>query len=69
MLGSYNAGRGTVLRAQKVAQKQELDPRAWQSIETVAPAVSKWRHEETLAYISRIEGNLVRMEPHGPVVK
>jgi len=69
MLGSYNAGRGTLLRAQGVARLKTLDPAVWESIETVAPEVPRWRHEETLTYVKRIEGNLARMDDEGRVVK
>jgi hypothetical protein len=69
MLGSYNAGRRTLLRAQDVARLKTLDPAVWESIETVAPEVPKWRHEETLIYVERIEGNLARMDDEGRVVK
>ena len=69
MLGSYNAGRGTLLRAQDLARIRVLDPALWGSIQTVAPEVPKWRHEETLTYVERIEANLARMDEKGRVVK
>ena len=69
MLGSYNAGRGTLLRAQDVARLKVLDPAIWQSIETIAPDVPRWRHEETLTYVERIQANLARMDDEGRVVK
>ena len=69
MLGSYNAGRGTLLRAQGVARLKVLDPAIWMSIRTVAPEVPRWRHEETLAYVERIEANLARMDENGKVVR
>lgn len=65
MLSSYNAGRLTMLRAQRVAEDRKLNPRLWPSIETVAPTVPRWRHDETLAYISRVLGNLGDMDSHG----
>jgi membrane-bound lytic murein transglycosylase F len=68
-LASYNAGRGTLLRAQDVARTKTLDHQVWPSIETVAPDVPRWRHEETLTYIKRIEANLARMDADGRVVK
>ncbi len=68
-LASYNAGRGTLLRAQDVARGKTLDPQAWPSIQTVAPDVPKWRHEETLTYVQRIEANLTRMDDKGQVVR
>jgi len=69
MLASYNAGRGTLLRAQDVARLKVLDPVIWASIQTVAPDVPRWRHEETLTYVERIEANLARMDEEGRVVK
>jgi membrane-bound lytic murein transglycosylase F len=69
MFGSYNAGRGTLRRAQGVAEQKALDPLLWPSIETVAPDVPKWRHEETLTYVKRIEQSLARMDAGGRVVK
>lgn len=65
MLSSYNAGRLTLLRAQRVAEERRLNPKLWPSIETVAPTVPRWRHDETLAYISRVLGNLADMDSHG----
>jgi soluble lytic murein transglycosylase-like protein len=58
MLGSYNAGRSTILRAQNTARQDSLDHRQWKSIEIVAPRVRNWRHGETLTYVRRIDGNL-----------
>ena len=69
MLGSYNAGRGTLLRAQDVARVKVLDPAVWVNIQAVAPDVPRWRHEETLAYVERIKANLERMDEDGRVVK
>ena len=68
-MASYNAGRGTLLRAQDVARLKVLDPTIWINIETIAPNVPRWRHEETLAYVQRIEANLAKMDAEGRVVK
>jgi membrane-bound lytic murein transglycosylase F len=67
MLGSYNAGRGTLLRAQDVAESAALDERVWPSIKLVAPKVPRWRSEETLTYVDRIFLNLGRMDRNGQV--
>ncbi len=64
-LGSYNAGRTTLLRAQKVAQERALDHRAWPSIEIIAPQVPRWRYEETLNYVAKVEDTLARMDQSG----
>ena len=48
MFGSYNAGRGTVLRAQGVARTKGHDPRTWAGSVAIASDVPRWRHKETL---------------------
>jgi membrane-bound lytic murein transglycosylase F len=68
MFGGYNAGMTTVRRAQGIAEQKALDPRVWRSIETVASEVPRWRHEETLQYVQRIEQNMTRMDRNGRVV-
>jgi membrane-bound lytic murein transglycosylase MltF len=55
MLGSYNAGFSTILRAQKLSRKNGFNGRDWLSIKSVAPKVYRWREKETLGYISKIE--------------
>ena len=55
MLGSYNAGFSTILRAQKLSRKNGFNGRDWNSIKSVAPKVYRWREKETLGYISKIE--------------
>lgn len=69
MFGSYNAGRRTILRAQKVATGKLLDERVWPSIQNVAPDVPGWRHQETLDYVQRIQFNFWKMDDKGRVVK
>ena len=58
MLGSYNAGRGMLLRAQGTARERNLDHRMWSSITEVAAAVRGWRYQETLGYVDRIDALL-----------
>jgi membrane-bound lytic murein transglycosylase F len=58
MLGSYNAGRRPLLRAQGTARERNLDHRIWSSITEVAAAVRGWRYQETLAYVQRIDAIL-----------
>ena len=65
MLGSYNAGRLTVSRAQRVAAEQELDRRLWSSIELVAPSVPRWAYRETLGYVGKVLGYLTAMDRNG----
>jgi membrane-bound lytic murein transglycosylase MltF len=69
MFGSYNAGRGTILRAQKVALKKSLNERVWPSIRNVAPEVPGWRHQETLDYVLRINFSLEKMDDKGRLLK
>ena len=57
MFGSYNAGRRTILTARATAEQDGLDAKVWENVETVAPKVPRWRHEETLNYIRRIRSN------------
>ena len=57
MFAAYNAGEGTIRRAQGVAQARQLDAGRWEHIESVAPAVQRWRYRETLGYVRRIEAN------------
>ncbi len=54
MFGSYNAGKGSILRAQKIAEARGLDPNAWKSIELTLPEVTKKRSKETIEYIHKI---------------
>ncbi|MGH7673729.1 MAG: transglycosylase SLT domain-containing protein, partial [Gemmatimonadales bacterium] len=65
MFASYNAGRTTILRAQDVARANQLDPKVWTSIAAVADKVGRWRHEETLGYLTKIEANYWRMVERG----
>jgi membrane-bound lytic murein transglycosylase MltF len=67
MLGSYNAGRGTLLRAQKHARERKLDHRSWNSITEVAAAVRGWRYRETLGYVQRIDAFMRTLSAKGKV--
>jgi soluble lytic murein transglycosylase-like protein len=53
--GSYNAGRGTIMKAQLKAKDKQLDHTAWQNITIVAPEVRYWRYEETIGYVEKIK--------------
>ena len=52
--GSYNAGRGTIMKAQTKAKDNSLDHTSWKSITNVAKQVPRWKYEETLNYVERI---------------
>lgn len=53
--GSYNAGKGTIMKAQTKAKIDSLDHTTWESISNVAHKVPKWRYKETLNYIENIK--------------
>jgi membrane-bound lytic murein transglycosylase F len=55
MFGSYNAGRGSILKAQKKAKQRGLNPNLWPSIERTLPAVTGPRSNETLGYVKKID--------------
>ena len=64
-LGSYNAGRGTIMKAQSKARGKNLDHTAWENIRQIAPEVKGWRHKETLNYVTKIDSfylQLTRMQ-------
>ena len=69
MFASYNAGRGTLLAAQRRARQLRLDPRQWRNIEKIAPSVPRWRHEETLDYVRKINTNIARLDDRGRIMK
>ena len=69
MFASYNAGRGTILDAQRAARAAQLDAHVWPSIERVAPRVPGWRYRETLGYVQRIEQHLSRLDDKGRVTR
>jgi membrane-bound lytic murein transglycosylase F len=68
MFASYNAGRTTLLNAQRVARTASLDPRMWSNIESVAPKVPRWRHAETLTYVRRISEFVAQLDDRGRVI-
>ncbi|HEY8795799.1 MAG TPA: transglycosylase SLT domain-containing protein [Gemmatimonadaceae bacterium] len=63
MFGGYNAGEGTIFRAQGVARASKLNERTWPNIESVAPTVPRWRYKETLGYVHTIQENRKRLSP------
>ena len=56
MLGSYNAGRSSILRAREVAVEDGLDGRLWESIALGLPEITGRRSSETLVYVERVLG-------------
>lgn len=67
VFASYNAGAGTITRAQGVAETRAFDPMLWASVEAVAPDVQRWREDETLGYVRRIEENRAKLDSRGRV--
>ena len=55
MFGSYNAGKGNILKAQKVAGQQGLNPNLWDTITMALPHVTGRRSRETLDYVDKID--------------
>jgi membrane-bound lytic murein transglycosylase F len=54
MFGSYNAGKGNIIKAQKVAKKKGLNPNLWQCIEASLPAITGKNSQETIVYVEKI---------------
>jgi membrane-bound lytic murein transglycosylase F len=59
MFASYNAGEGTIGRALAAATK--VGPPVWASVEQVAPTVGRWRYNETLGYVRKIDSTYARL--------
>jgi membrane-bound lytic murein transglycosylase F len=62
MMGAYNAGEGTILRARRVAKQEQEDDATWNALATVAPKVPRWRYRETLGYVHQIALNYGRLK-------
>lgn len=54
MYGSYNAGRGNLLKAQREAIDFGLNPRVWESMYQALPRVTGDHSKETLNYVEKI---------------
>jgi len=55
MFGSYNAGIGYLLKAQKLCvSRKEQNCNTWSSIVKVSHEVPVWKQEETIGYVKRI---------------
>ena len=55
MLGSYNAGIGNILKAQRVAMATSHPENEWRSITEYLPQVTGKHATETINYVARIE--------------
>lgn len=54
MFGSYNAGKGNILKAQRLAEKKGLKSNFWVSIEKVLKEVTGKHSKETITYVKKI---------------
>ncbi len=54
MFGSYNSGRGNIIKAQKIAERKELNPNLWRSVTQTLPEVTRKRSAETIGYVRKI---------------
>ena len=55
MLGSYNAGAGNILKAQRIAIKNPtLNPNLWSAIVWALPRATGQHSQETLNYVNKI---------------
>lgn len=55
MFGSYNAGKGNILKAQKIAKKQNMDPNSWKSIVKTLSRITGKHSTETIGYVDKIK--------------
>ena len=53
--GSYNAGKGNIIKAQKRAKRSGINPDLWSSIEQTLPEVTGRHSKETLDYVTKIK--------------
>jgi len=54
MFGSYNAGKGNIIKAQRIAKKEGLNSNLWKSIEPTLRRVTGRRSNETITYVKKI---------------
>jgi membrane-bound lytic murein transglycosylase F len=54
MFASYNAGKGNILKTQKVAKNKGMDPNIWQSIKKNLFYVTGKHSKETISYVDKI---------------
>jgi membrane-bound lytic murein transglycosylase F len=54
MFGSYNAGKGNILKTQKIAENKGMDPNIWSSIKKNLINVTGKHSKETIGYVDKI---------------
>ena len=55
MFASYNAGKGNIIKAQKIAQEKGLNENLWSSIEETLPKITHRHSQETIEYVKKIK--------------
>lgn len=53
--GAYNAGKGNIIKAQKLAEQEGLNPNLWESVAQTLPQVTGKHSRETLGYVHTIK--------------
>ena len=53
--GAFNAGKANIIKAQKRASRDGLNPNLWTSIEQKLPLVTGKHSRETIGYVDKIE--------------
>jgi membrane-bound lytic murein transglycosylase F len=54
MFGAYNAGKGNIIKAQKVARSKKMNENLWPSVKAALPQVTGKRSTETVRYVEKI---------------
>lgn len=54
MFGSFNAGKGNILKAQTIAKRKGLNENVWRSIVQTLPTVTGRHSRETIGYVKKI---------------
>lgn len=55
MFGAYNAGKGNIIKAQKIAEKNGMNPNHWSSIEKTLFKITGKHSKETIGYVNKIK--------------
>jgi membrane-bound lytic murein transglycosylase MltF len=54
MFGAYNAGKGNIIKAQRLSKKQGKNPNLWESIEGSLSRITGKNSNETIEYVRKI---------------
>jgi membrane-bound lytic murein transglycosylase MltF len=55
MFGAYNAGKGNIIRAQRISKREGKNPNLWRSIEVTLPRVTGRSSNQTIEYVKKIK--------------